>query len=114
MSNLFNSAGGISALAGALQISLGTRSCPPAAGNLHTMDTHPLTTLTRRASAIALVLPLCAPVVAQDALVAKRDAKLAESWVAKSDWITDFDKAREIAKKSDKLIFTYFTRSYSP
>ena len=85
-----------------------------AVGSLRTMNTHPLTRFARRASAIALVLALGAPAVAQDALVAKRDAKLAESWVAKSDWITDFDEARETAKKSEKLIFTYFTRSYSP
>jgi hypothetical protein len=78
------------------------------------MNAHIVTTLSRGAAAVALVLALGVPAAAQDALVAKRDAKLAESWVAKSSWITDFDEAREIAKKSEKLIFTYFTRSYSP
>ena len=31
----------------------------------------------------------------------------------KANWIFDYDQAREAAKKSDKLIFAYFTRSYS-
>lgn len=78
------------------------------------MNRQYLTRLPRCASALALALALAVPAVAQDALVAKRDAKLAESWVQKADWITDFDKARETAKESEKLIFAYFTRSYSP
>ena len=43
----------------------------------------------------------------------KRDALLAEEWVKKADWKTDYDKVREEAKKSGKLIFAYFTRSYA-
>lgn len=61
----------------------------------------------------ALLLSL-APVQDQEALQAKLDKKLAEEWVAKSGWITDYDKAREEAKKSGKPIFAYFSRSYSP
>jgi hypothetical protein len=43
----------------------------------------------------------------------KRDALLGEEWLKKADWITDYDKAREEAKKSGKAIFAYFTRSYA-
>ncbi len=43
----------------------------------------------------------------------KRDALLKEGWLKKADWITDYDKAREEAKKSGKMIFGYFTRSYA-
>jgi hypothetical protein len=49
----------------------------------------------------------------QKALEEKRDAKLKEEWLKKVDWITDYDKAREAAKKEKKLIFAYFTRSYA-
>lgn len=44
----------------------------------------------------------------------KRDKKLASEFLKKSAWTTDYDKAREEAKKSGKPIFAYFTRSYSP
>jgi hypothetical protein len=49
----------------------------------------------------------------QDPLVRKRDAKLAEAWLTKAPWFTDYDKAREEAKASGKPIFAYFTRSYA-
>ncbi len=44
----------------------------------------------------------------------KYDAKLKEAFLTKASWLTDYDKARETAKKESKLIFAYFTRSYSP
>lgn len=50
----------------------------------------------------------------QEELKAKRDKKLADPWLKNADWITDYDKARETAKSSGRLIFAYFTRSYSP
>ena len=43
----------------------------------------------------------------------KRDAKLAEAWLKKAAWITDYDKALQEAKASGKPIFAYFTRSYA-
>ena len=49
----------------------------------------------------------------QDALIQKRDAKLKAAFLGKAAWITDFDKARETAKKSGRPIFAYFTRSYA-
>jgi len=46
-------------------------------------------------------------------MVERRDAKLKEPFFQNADWITDYDKARAVAKKQGKLIFAYFTRSYS-
>jgi hypothetical protein len=67
----------------------------------------------------AIALSLVSAVAAfagpsQEELVAKRDKKLAEEWVKKQPWITDFAKAKAEAAKSGKVIFTYFSRSYSP
>jgi hypothetical protein len=50
----------------------------------------------------------------QEQLVERRDAKLQSAFLGKAAWITDYDKAREESRKSNKLIFAYFTRSYSP
>lgn len=47
-------------------------------------------------------------------LIKRRDQKLAEPWLKKAAWITDYDQAKEEAKKSKKIIFAYFTRSYAP
>lgn len=49
----------------------------------------------------------------QEDLIKKRDKKLAEEWLKNADWVTDYTKAREDAKKANKLIFAYFTRSYA-
>jgi len=49
----------------------------------------------------------------QEELIKKRDAKMSLEFLKKADWITDYDKAREEAKKSGKKIFAYFTRSYA-
>ena len=43
----------------------------------------------------------------------KLEKKLKEPWLVEGGWITDYDKAQEEAKKSGKLIFAYFTRSYA-
>ncbi len=50
----------------------------------------------------------------QQALVDKHKKKLASEFLKKAAWFTDYDKARAAAKKSDKLMFGYFTRSYAP
>jgi hypothetical protein len=71
-----------------------------------------------------LILPLLAAFAAlapaqnrsqpnQDDLKAKRTEKLAKAVFKKTPWVTDYDKAREQAKKEGKLLFTYFTRSYA-
>ncbi len=49
----------------------------------------------------------------QEDLKKKYDDKVAEAWVKEGGWITDYDKAREEAKKSGKPVFAYFTRSYA-
>ena len=50
----------------------------------------------------------------QEELTKRLNNKLAESWFTDNGWTSDYDKAREAAKESGKLIFAYFTRSYSP
>lgn len=50
----------------------------------------------------------------QEELKTLREEKLALDFLKNASWITDYDKARAEAKKSKKVIFTYFTRSYSP
>jgi hypothetical protein len=42
-----------------------------------------------------------------------RAEKLAKPVFQKAAWISDYDKAREQAKKDGKLILAYFTRTYS-
>lgn len=68
--------------------------------------------------AVLLAALVSAPAFAQgpsqDDLKKKRDEKLAGDWVKKFPWITDYTKAKEEAKKSGKLIFAYFSRSYAP
>ena len=61
---------------------------------------------------LALGLPSAAQDV--DPNVAKFEKKVAEPWVAKGGWILDFEEAKALAAKENKLIFAYFTRSYSP
>ena len=65
------------------------------------------------ALALTVIAGLCSPASAQS-MEERRDKKLAEPWVTKSAWFTDYDKAREASAKSVKPIFAYFTRSYSP
>ncbi|MCC6737554.1 MAG: hypothetical protein IT452_00800 [Planctomycetia bacterium] len=60
---------------------------------------------------LAPALVLAGP---QEDLKKKRDAKYAEPWVTKFPWVTSYAKAKEQAKKDGKLIFAYFSRSYSP
>ncbi len=61
---------------------------------------------------LALALPSAAQDV--DPLQAKLDKKLEEAWVAHGGWVLDFEEAKARAAKENKLIFAYFTRSYSP
>lgn len=44
----------------------------------------------------------------------RRDAKLKSAFLKAAPWTTDYDAAQEKAFDEDKLIFAYFTRSYSP
>ena len=58
--------------------------------------------------------PLFAQGPSQDQLKKQRDEKLAGDWVKKFPWITDYTKAKAESKKSGKVIFAYFSRSYAP
>ena len=40
--------------------------------------------------------------------------KMKKPFVSKADWVLDWDQARAAAARGKKLIFAYFTRSYSP
>ena len=50
----------------------------------------------------------------QAELRAKYEQKIAKDFVSSGNWILDYDDARAKAKAEGKLLFTYFTRSYSP
>ena len=76
----------------------------------------PLRLLARTITLSTLSLALlAAPGFAQDVeeLKAKRDKKLQEDWFTSNPWTSDYDEARKRAKESGKVIFAYFTRSYS-
>lgn len=49
----------------------------------------------------------------QEELTKLRAEKLAKPVFTKAPWLTDYDQAREQAKKEHKLLFAYFTRSYA-
>jgi hypothetical protein len=49
----------------------------------------------------------------QEELAAKREDKLAKPFLKNANWFTDYDKAREEAQRTGKLIFVYFTRTYA-
>ncbi|MEZ6188840.1 MAG: hypothetical protein R3F62_28030 [Planctomycetota bacterium] len=64
--------------------------------------------------ALLLAGGLAAPAAAQGGdLQGKLDKKLAEGWIKDPAWITDYDEAKAKSSESGKLIFGYFTRSYS-
>ena len=75
--------------------------------------------MNHRTRIAALLLGLAMPAFAQDD---DRAAKMKENLAAKMEkdfvsnvaWETDFAKAKAKAKADGKLIFAYFTRSYSP
>jgi hypothetical protein len=53
------------------------------------------------------------PQKSQEELTAEREKKLAKPVFERADWIFDYDKAREEARRTGKVLFTYFSRSYS-
>lgn len=64
-----------------------------------------------RTSALLLALSALA---AADELQERLDAKLKKDFVANAAWVLDYDEALARAKQEGKLVFAYFTRSYSP
>ena len=69
------------------------------------------------ASALLLAAPLAAQQPAQQTsqedLKARYQEKLEKPFVSAGGWITDYDRARELAAKEKKFLFVYFTRSYA-
>ena len=51
---------------------------------------------------------------AQEGLKKLYQEKINEGWYTGGEWTTDFAAAKARAKKENKLVFAYFTRSYSP
>ena len=62
----------------------------------------------------AVLIPALPAQKSQPQLVEQRAKKLAKSFVTSAPWMLDYDRARAAAEKQDKILFTYFTRSYSP
>jgi hypothetical protein len=54
------------------------------------------------------------PLMAQDDLVEKYQAKISEPWVAHGGWNENLDDVLRRAREEDKIVFAYFTRSYAP
>ena len=65
------------------------------------------------AGALGLTPALPAQTKTQDELIAERDKKLAKPLFQEANWFFDYDEARAEAKKQGKILFTYFSRSYS-
>lgn len=68
-------------------------------------------------SSLALVLAapgLTAQGRSQEELKEFYDSKLKEAWYTGGGWSTDFAAAKARAKKENKLLLAYFTRTYSP
>ena len=90
------------------------------AGILRLIPTLTMHSFTKLLAPALLGLALAAPAAAQDVvpevdpLQVKLEAKLAKSFVAHGNWVLDYDEAKKIAKEEGKLLFVYFTRSYSP
>lgn len=49
----------------------------------------------------------------QDMMQRKTDL-LGEAWLQNANWVMSYAEAKAAAKKSSKMIFGYFTRSYAP
>ena len=76
------------------------------------MKTLTKTLLHSALAAVALTPLLSAQ--SQDDLKAKYEEKLSHKFIEKGGWLTDYDKAREKAEAEGKVLFVYFSRSYSP
>jgi hypothetical protein len=50
----------------------------------------------------------------QEAFQEKYEKKLSKDFIEFGGWMTDYDAARARAKEEGKLMFVYFSRSYSP
>ncbi|MCK6459098.1 MAG: hypothetical protein L6Q95_04305 [Planctomycetes bacterium] len=75
-------------------------------------------TVRTPATALTLLLAVAAsgPAKAQEeeTLEQKLEKKLKEPFVSNAPWVLDLAEATKKAKEEKKLVFAYFTRSYSP
>ncbi len=62
----------------------------------------------------AALIPTLSAQRSQPEMIERRVKKLAKPFVTSAPWMLDYDKARATAKEQDKILFTYFTRSYAP
>lgn len=69
----------------------------------------------RNFAAVLAFVVACQPAWSQDQETLKSNLKekLAAGFLKKAPWVLDLDQAKAEAKKSGKLIFAYFTRSYA-
>ena len=66
-------------------------------------------------TALALLLAMAASGAAQDqTFEQKLEKKLKEPFLSNAAWVLDYTEAMKKAKEENKVIFAYFTRSYSP
>ena len=65
------------------------------------------------AAGALLALSLAAPAQQPDPMTRLRDEKLALPVFQKAPWVFDYDRARALALRDGKPIFTYFSRSYA-
>jgi len=70
-------------------------------------------TVRSSVTALACLLAMAATSSAQS-FEEKLDAKLKEPFVSNAPWVLDYAEAMNKAKTENKVIFAYFTRSYSP
>ena len=69
--------------------------------------------LATAAVAFSTILAGAMPGQSQEDLKHRKEHKLAAEFLKKATWFTDYDAARGAARKQDKVIFAYFTRSYA-
>jgi hypothetical protein len=64
---------------------------------------------------VLALLAAAAPARAQDQEAMKQNLakKLEGEFLKKAPWVTEYPKALSAAKKGNKLIFAFFTRSYA-
>ena len=73
-----------------------------------------ITTIVGLLLASGLAAGLGAQSGTAEELIARKEHKLAESWLKNADWTRSFADAKARAEREGKLILGYFTRSYAP
>ncbi len=68
----------------------------------------------RTVSRMAVALLVLATTAKAQSLEERLEKKMAKPFIKNAAWVTDHDAARKLAGEQGKLLFAYFTRSYSP